>query len=168
MDGTRFGMGVAMGKEVFSYYGENLTVLDFPCIYFPIQFGSTFRLEPEFGFYRYDHNSTYTTMLIGCGVFLTRYWGSFDLYYGARAGMYRHSGTYEDIDEYDYKRNDFVVSPTIGAECFLCQRRLSLGGEFQFNYLMYGKEELDGVKADDAPKVMKTKTLFFIRWFFGR
>ena len=182
MQKTRLGMGVAMGKEVFGFLGENLTFIDFPCFYVPIQFGYTFRVEPEFGFYNYNHNDDYTTILLGCGFFLTNYSGPFNLYYGARVGMYMNSGTYietdyewdEDVLDYvettteiEWSRNDMVFSPTIGAECHLCKRKLSLGGEIQFNYLMYGKEEMDGEKADDAPKVMKTKTLFFIRWYFG-
>jgi hypothetical protein len=182
MQKTRLGMGVAMGKEVFGFMGTNLTILDFPSFYLPIQFGYTFRVEPEFGFYRYDYDEDYTTILLGCGFFLTNYSGPFNLYYGARVGMYLNSGTYIETDyewdddildyvetttEIDWSRNDMVFSPTIGAECHLCKRKLSLGGEIQFNYLMYGKEEMDSEKADDAPKVMKTKTLFFIRWYFG-
>lgn len=182
MQKTRLGMGVAMGKEVFGLYGMNLTVLDFPSFYLPIQFGSTFRVEPEFGFYKYANDDDYMTMLIGCGFFLTNYLGSFNLYYGGRVGMYLNSATIletdmnwddtindwvETTEEIEWSRNDMVFSPTIGAECHICKRKLSLGGEIQFNYLMYGKEEVDGEKADEAPKVMKTKTLFFIRWYFG-
>jgi len=175
-EGVRFGMGVALGKEVFSLMGESLTFLDFPSFYIPIQFGYTFRVEPEFGFYRYSNGDNYTTMLFGCGFFFTKFYGSaFDIYYGGRFNMYRHTGTYTEWDpfedeeeEYEYSRNDFAFSPTIGAECYLCGNRLCLGGEIQFNYMMIGKGEVDGVKGEESPKIMKTKTLFFIRWFFGK
>ncbi len=174
--GTRLGMGVSLGKEVFSSMGESMTLLDFPSFYIPIQFGYTFRVEPEFGFYRYNNGDDYTTMLFGCGFFYTRfYWPTFGFYYGGRFNMYRHTGTYTEWSgtaqrevEYEYSRNDFAFSPTIGAECYLCGNKLCLGGEIQFNYMMVGKEKVDGVESDVSPKIMKTKTLFFIRWFFSR
>jgi hypothetical protein len=165
----RFGMGVAMGKEVYGLYGMNLTVLDFPSFYLPIQFGYFFRLEPEFGYYRYEYgNDIHRIMLIGCGSFLTNYWGAFNLYYGTRVGLYLNSGTMVQNDiEVDYSSSDWVFAPTIGAECCICKRKLSLGGEIQFNYVLFGKEKMDSHEAKDAPKIMKTKTLFFIRWYFG-
>lgn len=171
-----FGLGVAMGKEPVIWWWdvENISYLDFPSFYMPIQVNRFFRIEPQFGYYKFDFQyddgdqDKISVIDTGIGAFYTWWFGPVDLYFGGRFG-WQFWKYYEDwwgsIDK--QKRTDFYWGPAIGGEYFF-SRNLSIGGEIQFQFIDYGPFIEDSVPDESDFKAWKSKTLFFIRWFFGR
>ena len=171
-----FGFGVAMGKEPFVWFWdiENISFLDFPSFYMPIQVHRLFRIEPQFGYYKYNFSygsgypEIFSVLDTGIGAFYTWWFGPVDLYFGARFG-WQFWKFYEkrNQDSDTEKRTDFYCSPTIGGEYFFT-RNLSIGGEIQFQFINYGPWIENSEPDESDIKVWKSKTLFFVRWFFGR
>jgi hypothetical protein len=177
MDRMRIGFGAALGKEIFPQEEMPLTLLDFPSFYIPIIVAPSFRIEPHFGIVKYsgsdtDWEESYTVMDFGVGLFFLRWYGMVDLYFGARIGMMRYSYSEEytwdtTTETYDGSRSDLYLAPAFGGEYFFTPH-LSLGGEIQFNYVMIGDwDEENGSDSDEDvnESLIKTKTLFFIRWY---
>jgi hypothetical protein len=169
MEGTRFGMGVSFGKESIPQIPYPIGLLDFPTFYLPVQLGSMFRVEPEFGYYSFKESnsttSTYSTMIIGIGLFYTKWYGKCDIYMGGRFQYWMWKYKEENGTSIDESRTDYMFGPAIGAECWCCDH-ISFGGELQFNYMNIGQFE-NGTPAEDiTTTVMKFKGLFFIRWWF--
>lgn len=182
------GLGVALGKELFSIYelDGNVSLPDFPSFYVPIQLSKSFRIEPEIGYFRYsienDLEESSAVLVLGCGLFYTHWHGKANIYFGGRFELYRYSSQVADYDlewngdsydwiqtaGHDYTTSNWVLSPAIGSEYFICPNKLSLGGEIQLNYTIVGDLKVDGESVDEdyTEHLLKTKTLFFIRWFF--
>jgi hypothetical protein len=180
----KLGLGVAIGKEVYSV-GEmsdpvpEIKTVDFPSIYIPIRIAPNIRVEPEIGFFRYSVESvtdqTFTLLLYGAGVFFLQNIGAVDLSWGVRFNLmnetYHVSGA--GVDQ-TVKRKDTIYGPALGGEYFFTPN-LSLGGEVQFNLMTLGelKFEGDGANAGEdnekvKSKIMRTKPLVFVRWYFGK
>lgn len=180
MDRMRFGFGVALGKEIFPEVGYPVSLLDFPSFYIPIIFAPNIRIEPSFGLVKYsasdtDWSDSYTLMDIGCGIFLLKWYGPVNLYFGGRVGMFKTSYKNEYTDwegneqTDEVKQTNMYFGPAIGGEYFFTSN-LSLGGEIQFIYVKMGTmdygDDANGSEDDDySESMMKTKTLFFIRWY---
>ena len=169
----RIGLGVSLGKEMFADEGLSLTMLDFPSLYVPIV-SPTFRFEPEIGFIQFSNSDdyseyTYNLLLLGVGIFKQTQKGQTNLYYGLRAGMSWSSYHYEYEDDWYYgddedteSKTDFYFGPAVGGEyCFT--EHLSLGGEIQFNVILFGSYDEDD---DESVTLLKTKPLIFVRWYF--
>jgi hypothetical protein len=142
----RIGIGVGLS-----------TLYELPSFYLPINVSSKFRLEPEIGFYRHSAASFFgeeisTTLSIGCGIFRVVSKGKADMYYGARTGLVYNS--YRTISI-----TDFYVGPATGGD-YLFDKHFSLGGEIQLNFVFIGL-----LHGEDIGEI-KTKTLFFVRWYF--
>jgi hypothetical protein len=170
-----FGIGVSMGREViFIYYQSMFTMSDYPSFYMPIRISPGFRIEPEFGLWRYsysrdggDRKSTYTVLSLGCGIFPMTNKGKVNIYYGGRLGFLSISESYKNkwdghIETDDDSKTDFYIGPVIGGE-YLFTDHLSLGGEVQLNYTSYGRYNED---VDVSESLISTKTLIFVRWYF--
>ena len=178
-DKIQFGFGAALGKEVVMIEESmNLNTVDFPSFYFPIFLASTLKIEPEFGFWKYSYKNeeeqNLTLMQFGIGAFLVKWCNRMNLQFGGRVGMMRISSHYKysymsETYESDASKTDIYFGPAIGGECFVCTN-LSLGGEIQFLYGKMGnwkyKDENDS-ESDHKEYVMRTKTLFFVRWYLG-
>jgi hypothetical protein len=179
MDRMRFGFGVALGKEILPAEGYPICMLDFPSFYVPIIFTPNIRIEPSFGLVKYsasntDWSDSYTLMDIGFGIFLLKWYGPVNLYFGGRVGMFKTSykSEYTDWEGNEQtdegKQTNMYFGPAIGGEYFFTSN-LSLGGEIQFIYVKMGTwdygDENGGEDDDYSESMMKTKTLFFIRWY---
>lgn len=167
----RIGFGVSWGKQFF-VSGEGLvTYFDFPSFYVPIIISSHFRFEPEIGYYRYrrsdeDWKYSYTVLFTGCGIFYMMGKEKVDIYYGARLGLihtsYLSEYSWNGQDKDEATKTDFYVGPAIGGEYFFT-KHLSLGGEIQVNYIFIGKwSDIVGKRSEST---IRTKTLFFLRWY---
>lgn len=143
---SRIGIGVGLS-----------TLFELPSFYLPINVSSQFRLEPAVSFHRHSESSFFgeeisTTFSAGCGIFRVVGKGKVDMYYGARTGFVSRSyGTVSMVD--------FSFDPAIGGD-YLFDKHFSLGGEIQLNCVFIGL-----LKGRDSGEI-KTKTLFFVRWYF--
>ncbi|HHS12244.1 MAG TPA: hypothetical protein ENN03_00585 [bacterium] len=176
-DNLRIGLGAAIGKEILPYSmgsGFVFKMVDFPSFYIPIIIASNFRVEPFFGFYNLkfeegDDWESLNYMEYGAGLFFMKWFGPVDLYGGVRFGFFfsKMAGEYND-SESSWSRNDLFVGPALGGEYFFT-RHLSLGGEVQFIYTKWGDEKYEPSSPNGSDDLtvteMKTKTLFFIRWY---
>jgi hypothetical protein len=159
---TRFGVGVSLGKEFMMIDGGQLTLFDFPSFYLPIVVSPRFRVEPEFGLWRYsgsgdNWDSSYTLLAFGCGILGVSERGKGNVYYGARLGLLRTS--YSDGD--DDSKVDFYIGPAVGGE-YLFADHLGLGGEAQLNYVHVGQWDDDD---DVSESIIRSRTLIFVRWY---
>ena len=148
------GIGVSLSK-VAGWLSDYLT------FYMPINTSSKFRLEPEIGFNLASDslgiwNRTNLTVSVGCGFFALKHKEKANIYYGARFGCllisYRTNGR--------SSRTDFFFGPALGGE-YLFSKNFSLGGEVQLIYNMIGVGE-----GGESASELKTKPLFFVRWYF--
>jgi len=172
VDGMRVGMGVSFGKETFPEISmfSPMSLLDFPTFYVPIQLNSMFRVEPEFGLYRVKMTSgsssqTISIMCIGAGILYTKWYGNCDIYAGGRLQYFMWKQSYSNGTSSDSDKKDLVISPVIGAEAYAC-KHVSFGGEVQFNIGTLGNWEGGNSTDDEDVSFLKTKGLFFIRWWF--
>jgi len=144
-------------------------------VYVPILIGKSFRLEPHLGIYSYsrereESKNNLSSFQLGIGIFPMLWRNQTILYFGGRLGLIFSSETseYEDWDD-TWEKNEesgggFFFAPTIGGECFVCEK-LSLGGEVQLKWLFSNWEDEDNNK-DDTLQYF-TRTLFFIRFYFN-
>ncbi len=162
---TRFGIGVSLGKEFVGFEDEGmLTLFDFPSFYLPIVVSPGFRVEPEFGLWKYsasgdDWDYSMTLLVLGCGLLGVSERGNGNIYYGARLALLRIS--YSDGD--DDSKTDFYIGPAVGGE-YLFADHLGLGGEAQLNYVHVGQWGDDD--DDESESIIRSRTLIFVRWYF--
>ena len=173
--GTRVGVGVSMGREIIYVYWQSIvTMSDYPSFYLPLYITSRFRIEPEFGFWRYSYSedvdryekSKYTVFSLGCGIFPASKMGKVQIYYGARF-VYIHFSRRAEVSHngkvvFDQSKTDFSIGPAIGGEYFFSDH-LSLGGEAQLNYISIGQFVDDD---EISESLISSKTLVFVRWYF--
>ena len=171
----KFGLGAAFGKESLPMGQPGMTIngVDFPSFYVPIIIGSNIRFEPFFGMvqWKMDDGTDIQKMgymEFGAGLFFLQWIGPVDLYFGVRGGLFIVSMSEENGDKETASRSDFFVGPAIGGEYFFTPH-LSLGGEVQFIFMQWGEWKYDPeINGGDDYKttIMKTRPLFFIRWYF--
>jgi len=148
------GLGVSLSK-IAGWFNDSLV------IYLPIHTSSKFRLEPEIGFNLHSDsfgiwNNTSFSLSVGCGFFAVKHKEKVNIYYGVRNGFiinsYRTNGR--------SSRMDLFFSPALGGE-YLFSKHFSLGGEVQISYILIGIGE-----GGESASELKTKPLFFLRWYF--
>jgi hypothetical protein len=171
---TRVGIGVPFGRKLVLIEDDEFIFqpTGFSNIYIPILLQSKFRLEPEFGLWRYSYSrdngnessSAYTSLRVGFGFFPLTQRGKVTLYYGLRLGITRTSSSWEsDGDSDDASKTDFYIGPGFGGEYFFTDH-LSLGGEAQMNYISVG--QWSDEDADISRSVISNNTLVFLRWYY--
>ena len=165
----RFGLGVGLSSGAIGGGGTEIieSYLSPASIYVPITF-TTFRLEPEIGIFRVsqesgDFSTSSTLFQLGTGVFILRPEGNTAFYYGARVGITRlSSSTDTAIGENESSSLNFFVGPATGGEYFFSDN-FSLGGEGQLIFTSVGDDDDD---EDDSTSILRTRAIFFFRWYF--
>ncbi len=173
---TRFGIGVTLGRNLalFDDEGEAFFLpAGLSNFYFPVLMPQGFRLEPEFGYWRYSYSSengfeysrSYSNLRFGLGVFPMRQTDKVVLYYGLRLGLIFTSWSEESNgDKEDDSRTDFSIGPALGGEYFFSDH-LSLGGEAQLNYIFVGQWDYDD-DIDRSESIISNRALLFVRWYY--
>jgi len=108
---SKFGLGVSL----FNIYDFELDQAN--SIYFTINFGNKFRLEPKVGFAFSEGFEQYS---FGIGAFGIKHISKFNTLYGLRLGI--------STDEV------IVISPTVGGEYYFI-KNFSIGSEVQLQGL---------------------------------
>lgn len=174
-DKFQIGFGAAIGKEILLISSSYpIIAVDFPSFYIPIIVSSMIKIEPHFGLgsmsYKNGGEETMTYMDFGAGVFFLKWYGPVNLSFGARFGMFNTNFKEANGVEEVSSRMDMYFGPALGGEYFFT-KNFSLGGEIEFLYGMWGdmKVTVDGEEVDTGSDydvtTMRTKTLFFIRWY---
>ncbi len=172
------GLGISLGKEFLGGTELNISLLDFPSFYVPIILSSTFKLEPEIGFYSYsmsieDPNEGwekveyYNIFSLGLGIFPLKQYDKVIINYGVRLGLIHYS-LEESLDDKEVEKSsktDYIISPSTGGEYFF-NEHFSLGGEIQLNLIFVGQYDDDYYDINVSETITKSKALFFLRWYF--
>ena len=184
--GIRIGLGVAIGKEVLAVNDQeesfipSINQVDLPTFYIPILIIPTIRIEPEFGYLKASSSvggidRDVSLMLFGGGVFLTQWYGPVDLYFGGRFDLLKSSVHVNKPVDQTTTRTDLIYGPAVGGEYFFDSlKKLSIGGEIQFNFVKLGEIKGEEDRAANAGtgkidrSIVRTKPLIFVRWYFGR
>jgi hypothetical protein len=176
-EGTKFGIGVSLIQSVIAPDFEELQfgTVALSNIYVPIIIGSSFKLEPEIGFYRLSEEEdtfegTLTQWRFGLGAF---YYlpaaASVRVYVGPRVGLQLTSLSAEEDVDLEFGETDFVFGLALGGEYFFSDH-FSLGGEVQLNYVSLGEPdvEVDGVDQDFdlSRNFISNNGLILMRWYF--
>jgi len=184
----RVGIGLEAREYFYFIFQNNLEQLwpgaepSFPgeiChnIYIPINFGKSYRLEPQLGFNSYSKETEYrkyslTSFKFGIGFFQMKQMNKATLYYGMRLALIYSSETSKDRLIYllyaggDKKSGfGFIIAPAIGGEYFVCEN-ISLGCEVQFKLLLNNLDNPNNNNDYEDTKQYSTNTLFFTRFYF--
>ena len=172
------GFGVSLGKEFLGGTELNISLLDFPSFYVPIILSSTFKLEPEIGFYSYsmsieDPNEGwekveyYNIFSLGLGIFPLKQYDKVIIHYGVRLGLIHYSlkDCLDDKKVEKSSKTDYIISPSTGGEYFF-NEHFSLGGETQLNIVFVDQYDDYYYDIDVSETIIKSKVLFFLRWYF--
>jgi hypothetical protein len=173
---TRFGIGITLSRNL-AFTGEEGEASFLPAgltnFYFPILMNPNFRLEPEFGFWRYsysrkndfEYSDSHTSIRPGIGFFSMTQRDKVILYYGLRLGfIFNFLSDESNGDKDDDSRTDFSIGPALGGEYFFSDH-LSLGGEAQLNYIFVGQWDYDD-DIDRSESLIANRALFFVRWYY--
>jgi hypothetical protein len=142
----------------------------------PYLMSPTFRLEPEFGYTSatqkldgiagYNWEASVSTMNIGVGIFPSKIFDAFTLYYGGRVGYLTQKQTEEEtgVDDAEATSSGFYLAPAIGGE-YNFSDHFSLGAEAQFVYASMTNEE-QGQDYKLKLTLLNTRALVFFRFYF--
>jgi hypothetical protein len=167
---TKFGIGVTFGQDInmFSDFDMFTYPMTIGNIYFPIDITPKFRLEPEFGYFRFKYEfngseSTISNLRFGVGLFsITRYKNSI-IQIGGRIGIINNSiNLGNPIDNDDNSKDDYYFGFATGGE-YLLSKHISLGGEAQINYITLGNYNDDN---DSTTSIISTRALVILRIYY--
>ncbi|MCK5742648.1 MAG: outer membrane beta-barrel protein [Chlorobi bacterium] len=180
--GTKIGLGISLNPASLFNSGEMMFLpVSMMNIYLPIQFGNSFRLEPEFGIYRDseiikndldgDIERIYSFYRIGLGAFKTiKPANNFLMYFGPRIGVLMVSSerNYSNDPDRTSSQNIIIIGGSVGGEYYLSDH-FSLGAEVQLNFFSYGDEEEtpeSQFDSESSQTVITTNGLIFARFYF--
>ncbi len=183
---TRIGIGIGLEPtRLFLTSSATISSAIVPVsLFMPISFGSSFRLEPEFGMYKYSRESSSgsstssadgSVLRIGAGaLFILTSGENYNLYLGPRVGLYfASSESASGSSSMKMSETDFTVGIAVGSEYFVTPH-LSFGGEAQLNYVSFGDEEVTytppppfpTTPTDDSQSFIWSNAVFLFRWYF--
>lgn len=170
-EGSTVGFGVSINS--ISVAGENETVPGaLSLVPFTISVPvttSSFRLEPEVGYFRYsqsqnDNSYTSSRLGLGTGVFHVSRHESTLLQLGGRVGIARRSTSIDGSGgDQSTSATDFFIGPAVGGEYYLSDQ-FSIGIEARFLYMNHGTPD---TAADDfSASRLGTSGFAFMRVHF--
>jgi len=167
---TKIGVGVALfdiQQILMEGAGSTITV--------PVITSSTFRIEPELGYYSMTREHTFNgittkdntrALSIGAGIFLQKVYSEFTLYYGGRIGYISQKQTEEVTDEptNESSNSGLYVAPAIGGEHNFSEH-FSIGAEAELYYTPL-TNEVTGRAYDEDISLLNLRGLVFFRFYF--
>ncbi len=165
----RVGIGIQVPyywSDIY-YFGEQIP------LYFPIQLGDRFMIEPALFFYKDkdknpDYTYVYEVVKLEIGLFgvleraRTHFYGGIRLTRNHRKSV----RTYEDpLHDDKFQYWETLLTPTFGGEYFFSEI-FSLGGELGVKYLLDSKTEDDDDWYTTHEEDQSTVTKVFMRFYF--
>jgi hypothetical protein len=177
---------IGLGASVYPAVNASNTTVPFveyslASLSVPVQVGSIFRLEPEFGILRVSYSrewdgltlketSTCYRLALLLAYQIPHLAGCENVsgYIGPRIGLLPLSRSESDYDgtETTVTQHGYLVGLASGGEYFLA-KAFSLGGEVSVNLQTYGRQSDETFYTDETMSFLTVSTKVSVRWYFN-